>query len=222
MVQNVLFGRSPLAMSFGPRESAPLPDATAAGAGAERAVSGSLSVVTKEGDTVTLSASYDASVTYAGARSGGARLGIASTQVSRSVSIEVQGDLSAKEMREIRQVVKRFMHDLREMIHGGQPSLSNVTDVHARTLASISATSDTTNTVTVAAISARPLPVPAPVVPALPQAPGDSPAQRAPLAGEDVVDPPTSPAPVLLASGVDDNAPTMPAILTRNGATARA
>jgi hypothetical protein len=220
MVQNALFGRVPFWPGFGIRDTA----GNAANApsrvnvaSAQHDVSGSLSVVTKEGDTVTLSASYDATLTYAGIRSGNRGARFSSAQVSRSLSLQVQGDLSEQELREIRQVVKRFMHDLREMIRGGQPSIANVTDVHATTLASISASTNTQDTVVAASITSRPLPAAVPLGNDVPQ---DSPARRAPLAGEDT-DTTPAPSPLVSARGLDSTTPVGPSILTQNGSPVR-
>ena len=92
MIHDVLSGR----MSAGVGRGADRDSTRASLASAQRDVTGSLSLVTREGDTVTLSASYDASVTYAGARRGRGDGGFraAGAQVSQSFSLQVQGNLS--------------------------------------------------------------------------------------------------------------------------------
>lgn len=134
-------------------------------ASAERDVTGSLSLVTKEGDTVTLSASFDSTVTYAGLRRRGHGEGgawTASSHTQSSVSLQVQGELSADELADIRQVVERFMSDLRGLMRGRDESIADVVEVDATTLASISATATTEQTLTLISAGGRRLAPPAP------------------------------------------------------------
>jgi hypothetical protein len=188
-------------------------------ASATRDVDASLSVVTKEGDTVTLSASYDASVTYAAmGRRGhhGHGASFMSAQSQSSVSLQVTGDLNAQELADIRQVVERFMQDMRAMERGGDASVADVATFDATTLQSISATASTSTTVTLAGLSGRGPAQPTPVVPVVTAGPGqDSPARPAGLTSEDAgllpadrpmlpARGPVTPLPVSIASVFED------------------
>jgi hypothetical protein len=222
MVQNVQFGHLTSGCACRPRNDSAGATTRVGLASAERDVTGSLSVVTKEGDTVTLSASYEGTFTYADMRRDHSRLRVASAEVSRSFSLQVEGELSDQELREVRQVVKRFMHDLSEMVRGGQPLIADVTAVRARTLESISATTSTHDTLTAVAITNRPLPTPVPVIPVAGDGTQYSPAQRAPLAGEDADSAP-APAPMIpfSARGFVHAMPVVPSILTLDVAPVR-
>lgn len=169
MVHDVQFSRAPGLFGFGGRAHAP-GDSRLAVASAEREVAGTLSIVTKEGDTVTLSADFDASVTYARTGRGHHGAQVTSASVSSSLSLEVKGDLNADELAEIRQVVTRFMHDLRAMVRGRDRSIADVATLDASTLQSVSATATETNDVTlIGAVSFGrrnvPTPLPLPAVP---------------------------------------------------------
>lgn len=153
--------------SAGGRDAA----ATSLAAGSVRqAVDGQLSLTTKEGDTVTISASAEASVTYAAlrGRSADGRFAATATSLesSRALTVEVQGELSDEEMAEIRKVVKAFFHELRDAFRGRGFDVADVGDAGdgASTLAGFSVHIEASRSVTVVAAVARtggalPLPV---------------------------------------------------------------
>jgi hypothetical protein len=161
-------------------------DTTLVAANAHREASGELSIVTQEGDTVTLSAHLEADATYASFRSRGAQASYLSIESSSSIEISVQGDLSEQEMKDIEKLVKQFSHELRQYFRGsegadandvGQGSFSSIAGiaVHLEAEASVTA-------VSVHATGGRPSglgwsPTPAPISPA--PSPGDSPANPA-------------------------------------------
>lgn len=127
-------------------------DATLVAANAHREASGELSIVTKEGDTVTLSAHLEADATYASFRSRGAQASYLSLESSSSIEISVQGDLSEQEMKDIEKLVKQFGHELRQYFRGsegadatdvGQGSFSSIAGiaVHLESEASVTAVS---------------------------------------------------------------------------------
>ena len=159
----------------------------------ERDVTANLKIVTKEGDTVTISAQIDQSATYASLRQRGhggrVDAGATQQQSQSSLNVQVQGNLSPQEQADIAQVVSRFMHDLRALAQGKDVSVANVAGVDAQTLNSVTADSNAQTTITVvaafglkASMPGGPLPV-APVTPDGGAGPGDSPAQ--PLIGTD-------------------------------------
>jgi hypothetical protein len=151
--------------------------ATAVAASASRDVSASLSITTKEGDTVSISASFDATASYAGVRGRGGRASAWNVSTSSQFSLQVQGNLSEQEMKDISRVVKTFMHDLRAMLKGRDVSVANVAGGDPQTLQSVSANASTSTTFTGVAVSVAP----GPAVDA--GLPGNAPPQR--LAGED-------------------------------------
>jgi len=218
MIQDVMSGRLPGGFGFGrlPQGPGVTPRPVSSGAAvpvstasASRDVTGSLSIVTREGDTVTLSASFDASVDYTNA-SGKASL---QESLSRSVSLQVQGNLDPQEARDVARAVKRFLHDLRSMVNGGQPSLTNVTAGSSSTLSSIAATSDTQTRVNVVAASSRPPASPVPAQ-AADGGGGDagSGAQPARLGAEDAGLQSGTPAP-LPARGLVSTLPATPVVV---------
>lgn len=141
--------------------------ATATAASASRDVSASLSITTKEGDTVSISASFDTTATYASLRGSGQRGSSLSVSTSSEISLQVQGNLSEQEMKDIARVVKTFLHDLRTMVNGGDVSIANVASGDPKTLQSVSATAQTTTTVTAVGVSLRqalPQPISQPIV----------------------------------------------------------
>lgn len=161
-------------------------NATLVAANAHREASGDLSIVTKEGDTVTLSAHLEADATYASFRSRGAQASYLSVEKSASIEISVQGDLSEQEMKDIEKLVKQFGHELRQFFRGskgadatdvGQGSFSSIAGVavHLESESSVTA-------VSVRSSGSRPSglgwsPTPLPVSPA--PGPDESPANPA-------------------------------------------
>ncbi len=150
------------------RRQQPTAGATATAASAERDVTASLNITTKEGDTVTINASLETSLTYAGVRGGGKRADVWNASTSSEFSFQVQGDLNEQERAEIARVVKTFMHDLRALAKGRDVSVANVAEGDAQTLASISASADSKTTLTIGAAvvgSQRPQPWDSPARP---------------------------------------------------------
>ncbi len=145
-----------------------------------------LTVVTREGDTVTLDWSRDASVTYSNATAAVDRDGDGTpdatteiTSLERSVktafSLNVQGDLNEQELADIRRIVHAVKHALRDFAHGDAAGAAE--DIaRARTsgsLASVQAEFEATSSVTVAhtqastsTLPAKPAVEPVPVTPA--------------------------------------------------------
>lgn len=143
--------------------------------------SAKLQLTTREGDTVTLSADFSMDATLASASASGNGRGAsaryASLEISRSVSMQVQGDLSPQEMADVQKLVKQFVHEMRDFFKDGKldgdpaalgrgttsiASASAQFDLHA----SLSVTSASASTVTAADAprgQAAPLPVSAPI-----------------------------------------------------------
>ena len=114
----------------------------------DRTASGTLSLTTRDGDTVTISASLENSLTYGpDGSTGGNKLVLGS---QRNLSVQVSGSLDPRELRDIRRIVRRFLHDLRSALRTGDPSVSNLAQVHARSLQSLTAEIDTSTQVTAA------------------------------------------------------------------------
>jgi hypothetical protein len=164
------------------------PDAVirATAATAQRSVDGQLQLTTKEGDTVTISAHADASVTYARAfgRSADGRFSARSVSLEahQDFSIQVQGNLSEQEMAEINKVVKSFFHELRDAFRGRGSDVGEIGQAGdgATTLANFAVHIDTSSSVSVVSLVARPKPGPAPVpVQPLPQGGEAAPATAA-------------------------------------------
>jgi hypothetical protein len=154
MIQGIHSGWAPGAFHSRHAHRAPTSaDTIVTAASASRDVSASLSITTKEGDTFSISASFDATATYAAARAGGQRASAWSVSASNEVSLQVQGDLSAQELKDISRIVKTFLHDLRAMLKGRDVSIANVADGDPTTLQSVSATAESTTTVTALAAS---------------------------------------------------------------------
>ena len=125
-------------------------------ASATRDIDASLSITTKEGDTFSISASFDTTATYAGIRGRGEQGSALSVSGSSQVSIQVQGSLSEQEMNDISRIVKTFLHDLRSMLKGGDVSVANVAEGDPSTLESVSATASSNTTLTAVAGSSAP------------------------------------------------------------------
>ncbi|HTR97725.1 MAG TPA: hypothetical protein VMH61_07455 [Candidatus Acidoferrales bacterium] len=120
--------------------------APAAGAAldATRQVSGELDLTTRDGDTVEISASFAASLTYRpGATSTPGSLVVKGQQ---GVSVTVSGSLDPRERHDIGRIVRRFLHDLQTALQGGPTSLANLERVGGRSLASLAATIQTSTT----------------------------------------------------------------------------
>ncbi len=161
MIHDIRTGQAPAALQpwSRPRPQAPAGGSTSVtAASATRDITASLSITTKEGDTVSISASFDTTATYAGVRGGGVRGGAWSASSSSQVSVEVQGNLSQQEMKDISRVVKTFLHDLGAMLKGREVSVANVAGGDPKTLQSVSATAATSTTITAVAGSFRPPP----------------------------------------------------------------
>lgn len=91
---------------------------------AQRDVSGTLSIVTRDGDTVTISAELARSVTYDRGQGGTS----ASASAESTLSMTVNGSLDARELEDVRRAAERFLGDLRAMADGRDDvSLANVT-----------------------------------------------------------------------------------------------
>jgi hypothetical protein len=133
-------------------------NASVVAASATRDIAASLSITTKEGDTFSISASFDATATYAGLRGRGTRGSAWSVSGSSQVSVQVQGSLSEQEMKDISRIVRTFLHDLRSMLKGRDVSVANVADGNPGTLQSVSATAQSNVTVTAVAGSITGIP----------------------------------------------------------------
>jgi hypothetical protein len=159
MIQDISTGWSPAAL----QPSRPQPAPSAAGgstsvvaASATRDIDASLSITTKEGDTFSISASFDTSMTYAGIRGRGEHGNAWSISSSSQVSMQVQGNLNEQEMKDISRIVKTFLHDLRSMLKGRDVSVANVAEGNPSTLESVSATASSNTTVTAVAVGSTP------------------------------------------------------------------
>ncbi len=161
-------------------------DTTLVAANAHREASGELSIVTQEGDTVTLSAHLEADATYASFRSRGAQASYLSIESSSSIEISVQGDLSEQEMKDIEKLVKQFGHELRQYFRGsegadandvGRGTFSSIAGVavHLESEASVTAVSVRTSSDRPSGLGWSPTPLPVSPAPS----PGDSPANPA-------------------------------------------
>lgn len=123
---------TPYGQAIAPAGSAAAGDTNASGAtlvaaNAHNEASGNLSIVTKEGDTVTISAHLEADATYASMRSRGASASYLSLESSSSLDIQVQGNLSDQEMQDIQKLVKQFSRELRQFFKGSEGA--DATDV---------------------------------------------------------------------------------------------
>lgn len=91
-------------------------------ASTQRSVAGQFQLVTRDGDRVTISAEASVSVTYA--RTSGPAPGgrfaarFLSAETSREVSMQVQGDLDAREMAGIERLVRSFFRELNAAFRG--------------------------------------------------------------------------------------------------------
>jgi hypothetical protein len=155
MSHDFRIGGLPSFQAFGLPARSPV--AGTAVASAERDVNATLDITTKDGDTFSISADFDAMLTYG--RAGGSGRGGQFT-ANRSVSVSMQGEFSAQELRDISRVVRTFLHDLRAMLRGRDVSIANVGSGRSTTLDSVAATAETTTTFTVVASGSTP---PAPV-----------------------------------------------------------
>ena len=143
--------------------------ATLTAAVAERTVDGTLSLTTKEGDTVTIAAHADATVTYAGLRArgegGSFSARVATLEASAELDIRVQGDLSDEELADIRRVVKDFFHELRDAFRGrgfdGEEMAESGSG--STTLAGFAVHVETSASLTAVSVVARPAAAPAPL-----------------------------------------------------------
>ncbi len=170
-----------------------------------------LTVVTREGDTVTLDWSRDASVTYSRSTAAVDRDGDGTpdttseiTSLERSVktafSLNVQGDLNEQELADIRRIVHAVKHALRDFAHGDAAGAAE--DIaRARTsgsLASVQAEFEATSSVTVAQTQAR--------TSTLPPKPAVEPVPVTPAPITEVTTAPTpTPAPAVDADGDHDS-----------------
>jgi hypothetical protein len=134
-----------------PYRAQPSSGASVTVASASRDVTASLNITTREGDTVSISASFDATAAYGAARGDGQRASTWSLSASNQVSFQVQGNLSEQEMKDISRVVKTFLHDLGSMLKGRDVSVANVAAGDLTTLQSVSASARETTSVTAVA-----------------------------------------------------------------------
>ena len=154
MIQDISTGWSPAALQPSrPHHShrAPEGNTSVVAASATRDINATLSITTKEGDTFSISASFDTTTTYAGIRGRGEHGSAWSVSGSSQVSMQVQGNLSEQEMNDISRIVKTFLHDLRSMLKGGDVSVANVAEGNPSTLESVSATASSNTTITAVA-----------------------------------------------------------------------
>ena len=131
--------------------------ATIVAANAHREASGDLSVVTKEGDTVTISANLEADATFASIRTRGASASYLSLETSSSLEITVQGELSEQEMEDVQKLVKQFSRELRQFFRGSEGA--DATDVGKGDFSSLTGFAvkfDASQSVTVIAAVAQP------------------------------------------------------------------
>ena len=159
MIQDISTGWSPAALQPSrPHHShrAPEGNTSVVAASATRDINATLSITTKEGDTFSISASFDTTTTYAGIRGRGEHGSAWSVSGSSQVSMQVQGNLSEQEMNDISRIVKTFLHDLRSMLKGGDVSVANVAEGNPSTLESVSATASSNTTFTAVAGSSIP------------------------------------------------------------------
>lgn len=91
---------------------------TLVAANAHREASGDLTIKTREGDTVTLSAHLETDATFAAYRGRGAQASYLSLQSSSGFSISVEGDLSEQELKDVEKLVKQFGQELRQFFRG--------------------------------------------------------------------------------------------------------
>jgi len=151
------------------------PGATFVAANAHREASGDLSIVTKEGDTVTISANLEADATFASIRTRGASASYLSLETSSSFEISVQGELSEQEMQDVQKLVKQFSRELRQFFRGSEGA--DATDVGKGEFSSLTGFAvkfDASASVTVIAAVAQPAGA----------LPGDSPGNPAPVEDE--------------------------------------
>jgi len=120
----------------------------AASLSAERDVTGQLQLTTRDGDTVTISASVDETLTYGPDGSTGGQKLVAGTK--DSLSVQVSGSLDRRELRDIERYVRRFLRDLRGALRTGNADVSNLASVPSRTLQSVTASIDTNTQLRVA------------------------------------------------------------------------
>ena len=159
MIQDIRTGWSPAALQPSrPHHAhrAPEGNTSVVAASATRDIDASLSITTKEGDTFSISASFDTTATYAGIRGRGEQASAWSVSGSSQVSIQVDGNLSEQEMKDISRIVKTFLHDLRSMLKGRDVSVANVAEGDPSTLESVSATASSNTMITAVAGSSLP------------------------------------------------------------------
>lgn len=154
MIQNIPTGWHPAAFQAArPQRMQGSPDGTTSmvAGSTSRDVDASLNITTKEGDTFSITASFDTTATYAGVRGRGERGSAWNFSTSSQVSMQVEGSLNEQELEDISRIVKTFLHDLRAMLRGRDVSIENVAEGDAKSLESVSATADTRTTVTLVA-----------------------------------------------------------------------
>jgi hypothetical protein len=132
----------------------------------------SITIRTDEGDTVTLSLASTVSALALRAGSGAGESGnvtatLRSIAVDRSASLEVEGDLSPRERRDVMRVIKRALKALRSFFEGHLRSAFRRL-ASLRLPGSLAAVSvEASRTVTASGVSApAPEPEPEPVLPA--------------------------------------------------------
>jgi hypothetical protein len=98
------------------------PERTAAPAGVKGSVSQSqntaVTLVTAEGDTVTLSSGSESQVQFETYNADGASVSSLSGEWSRSFSLSIEGDLNRKELRDIRKAVRTIEKVNRTLARG--------------------------------------------------------------------------------------------------------
>lgn len=122
----------------------------------------SLTVVTAEGDRVTLSSNYaadSAAIGYDARGHLGTDLAASSRSVTQSVSVEIDGNLSAEERKDLRAVAKAFQEAVK---HGSAEAFTSALDEKdVDSLATIAGEYQTTSATLFAASSSGPSALPA-------------------------------------------------------------
>jgi hypothetical protein len=90
--------------------AATAPQSTAVVAGISRTRTADITLTTKDGDTVTISASQTTAVGVAGTSDGSKDQSALVKSSSSSLSVTVDGSLDARELRDIKQVVNALAH----------------------------------------------------------------------------------------------------------------
>jgi hypothetical protein len=177
----MLVGLSPAIRSdFPPATFGPMPEmsrgprAEATGYSYDAQQSAALTIVTAEGDRVTISASHSLSIDAATYDSRGRMRGAEGSFYERtessSMSIQVEGNLSEEELEDIARVVRELAKVGRAFERGHQAhAMRRLARADLDTLASIEAEFSATRQIEVARLAVAPPPVPAPQPSVMPE-----------------------------------------------------